>query len=118
MSNSCSLKKSNKIHVRVGDMVCVICGKDKKKRGRVIAVSRSEGKAIVSGVMIISKHVKARKAGDESGIIKTESAIRTCKLQVVCPKCDKSTRIAHSIDENGIKKRICKKCGQELVFNK
>lgn len=107
----------NKLHIKVGDMVAVRCGKDKKKRGRVLAVSRIEKKAIVQGVMIVKKHVKPRKVGDDSGVIETESALYACKLQLVCPSCDKATRVRHKIGENGKKIRVCKKCGKEISSN-
>ena len=104
----------NKVHIKVGDMVSVRCGKDKKKRGRVLAISKREKKAIVQGVMVVSKHVKPRKVGDESGIVKTESALYTCKLQLVCPSCDSATRVGHRINDDGKKIRFCKKCNKEI----
>ena len=63
---------------------------------------------------MVSKHVKPRKAGQEGGIVKTESALYACKVQLVCPHCGKSTRIAHKFMEDGKKKRSCKKCGEVL----
>ena len=104
----------SKVHVKTGDQVVVINGKDRGARGKVMAVSPAEGKVIVEKVNIVKKHVKPRKAGDPSGIIETESAINASKVQVVCPKCDKPTRVAHKIDENGNKTRVCKHCGAEL----
>lgn len=102
-----------KVHVKTGDMVCVLSGKDKGKRGKILAVSRKEGKVMVEGINIVSKHVKPRKAGQEGGIVKTEGALRACKVQLVCSHCDKSTRIAHRID-NGKKDRVCKHCGEKI----
>lgn len=103
---------NNKLHVRTGDTVVILTGKDNGKRGKILATSPKEGKVIVEGVNVVSKHVKPRKAGQQGGIVKTESALYSCKVQLVCPKCDKPTRIAHEFDENGNKKRCCKKCGQ------
>lgn len=103
------------LNIKVGDQVLVRSGKDRKKRGRVLAISIKENKALVSGVMIVSKHVKARKVGDQSGIVRTESAINCCKLQLVCPNCDSPTRVAHRFDENGTKFRVCKKCRKDIV---
>lgn len=103
------------VHVKTGDIVCVLSGKDKKKRGKVLAVSPKERKVMVEGINIVSKHVKPRKAGEDGGIIKTEGAIYACKVQIVCQKCDKPTRIGHKIDDNNGKKcRICKHCGETL----
>ena len=85
---------------------------DRKKSGKVLEVSPKEGKVIVEGMNMVSKHVKPRKAGDPSGIIKAESAIYACKVQVVCPKCKKPTRVGYKVLESGKKERVCKKCGE------
>ena len=102
------------LHIKKGDKVIVISGKDKGVKGEVVEVSVEERKVIVSNANKVKKHVKPRKAGDPSGIIETESAIYASKVQVVCPKCGKATRVGHKIDENGNKSRVCKKCGAEL----
>ncbi|MDR1240375.1 MAG: 50S ribosomal protein L24 [Oscillospiraceae bacterium] len=103
--------KKGRIHVKNGDSVVALCGKDRGKRGKVLAVSPREGKVIVSGVNIVSKHVKPRRAGEEGGILRAESALYSCKVQLVCSHCDRAVRVAHKFDENGKKQRICKKCG-------
>ena len=101
----------NKVHVRTGDEVIVINGKDRGKKGKVLEVSPSEGKVIVEGVNMVSKHVKPRKMGDKGGIVDAESAMYACKAMLVCPKCGKATRVAHKITAEG-KVRLCKKCGE------
>jgi len=114
------LKKNDcvrKCHLRVGDSVLVLCGKDKGKRGKVLALSHRESKAIVSGVMVVSKHVKSKKVDGESGIFKTESAIYSCKLKVVCNNCDCGTRVKYVLND-GKKKRVCKKCDGEISVNR
>jgi len=103
-----------KIHLKTGDKVKVLSGKDKGKEGKVLAVSPKEGKVIVEGINVVAKHVKPRRAGQEGGIFKTEGALYACKLQLVCSHCGKPTRIAHKILEDGKKKRSCKKCGEVL----
>ena len=107
---------SNKVHVKTGDTVIVINGKDRGKTGKVMAVSPSEGKVIVEGVNIVSKHVKPRKMGEAGGIIKAESALYADKVQLVCPKCGRPTRVGHAAKADGKKdkKRICKKCNAEF----
>ena len=105
----------NKVHVRTGDEVIVINGKDRGKKGKVLEVSPSEGKVIVEGVNVVSKHVKPRKMGEQGGIIKAESALYADKVQLICPKCGRPTRVGHII-ENGKKFRVCKKadCGAKF----
>ena len=114
MFTSASKLHSGNIRLKTGDKVVVLSGKDKGKEGKIVAVSPKEGKLIVEGVNIVSKHVKPRRAGEEGGIVKTEGALYACKVQLVCPKCGKATRIAHKIAEDGKKKRSCKKCGEVL----
>ena len=105
----------NNMFVKAGDTVVLLTGDDKYrgKKGKVLAVSPKEGKVIVEGINVVKKHVKPRKAGDPSGIIETEGAIYASKVQVVCPKCGKATRVAHKIAD-GKKSRVCKKCGADL----
>ena len=103
----------NNLHVKTGDNVMIISGKDKGHTGKVLQVSPAEGKVIVEGQNMVTKHVKPRRQGEEGGIMKREAAIAACKVQVVCPKCSKGTRIAHKI-EGGKKTRVCKHCGAEL----
>ena len=101
----------NNVHVKRDDNVVILSGRDKGKQGKVLQVSPSEQKVIVEGCNIVSKHMKSRRMGDPGGIIKAESPIYACKVQLVCPKCKKPTRVGHKIAENGSKERLCKKCG-------
>ena len=105
----------SKVHVKTGDEVIVIQGKDRGKKGKVLQVSPSEGKVIVEGVNIVSKHVKPRKMGEAGGIIKAESALYADKVQLICPKCGQPTRVGRVI-EDGKKFRVCKKasCGAKF----
>ena len=102
---------NNKLHIKTGDTVVVLSGTEK---GKVLAVSPKEGKVIIEKVNLVSKHVKPRKMGDQGGIVEAEGAMYACKVQVVCPRCKKPTRVAHRILEDGTKERICKKCGEAL----
>ena len=101
------------MNIRKDDKVIVLSGKDKGKEGKVLSADPKAGKVIVEGVNVASKHVKPRKQGDQGGIIKIETPIYACKVQVLCPKCGKATRVAHKL-ENGKNVRVCKKCGANL----
>lgn len=105
---------NNKVHVKTGDTVVVLSGKDKGKKGQVMAVSPKEGKVIVEKVNMVSKHVKPKKMGEPGGIIKAEGAMYASKVQIVCPRCKKPTRVGHKVNEDGSKDRICRKCGETL----
>ena len=102
-----------KLHIKKDDTVVVLSGDSKGVRGKVIAASPEEGKVIVEGANIVSKHVKARRQGDKSQILKTEAAMYASKVQLVCPKCDKGVRVHHKIVD-GKKVRVCAKCGAEI----
>lgn len=101
---------SKKVHVRTGDKVVVINGKDRGKEGKVLQVSPSEGKVIVEKVNVATKHVKPRSAKEQGGLVKAEAALYAEKVQLICPKCGRPTRVGHVI-ENGKKFRTCKKPG-------
>jgi len=107
-------KTNNKVHVRRDDTVIVISGDDKGKKGKVVEVSPKEGKVIVSGVNVVSKHAKPRKQGDAGGILKVDGPFYADKVMPYCSKCDKGVRIKHKIDDDGKKIRVCAKCGAEL----
>ena len=89
----------NNLHVKTGDNVMVISGKDKGKTGKVLNM--------------VTKHVKPRRQGEQGGIVKAEGAIYACKVMPVCPKCGKATRVGHSV-KDGKTVRVCRKCGAEL----
>ena len=102
------------MNIKKNDKVIVLSGRDKGKTGEVLSADPKGGKVVVQGVSVATKHQKARKQGQESAIIKVETPIYACKVMVVCPKCNKPTRVAHKVNESGKKVRVCKHCGAEL----
>ena len=100
----------NKLHVRKDDMVVILSGKDKGKKGKVLETSPKEQKLIVEGINMVTKHVKPRRQGEPGGIVKAEGAFYACKAMLVCPSCGKATRVAHKVLADGTKARACKKC--------
>lgn len=104
----------NTLHVKRGDTVVVLSGKDKGKRGKILSAFPKKGTVIVEGIAITAHHTKPRKQGESGGIINKETPIRANKVMRVCPKCDKPTRVAHKIGADGKKVVVCKKCGATL----
>lgn len=104
-----------KMHIKKDDTVVVISGVDKNKKGKVLDVIPSEGKVIVEGVAVATKHTKPRRQGETGGIVKQEAAIDASKVMHVCSKCGKATRIARKVLENGKRVRVCKHCNE--TFN-
>lgn len=101
------------MNIKKGDTVVVLSGKDRGKQGKVMGSVPKTSKVVVEGINMVTCHVKPRKQGETGGIVKREAAIASSKVQVVCPKCSKATRVAHKI-ENGKSVRVCKHCGAEL----
>ena len=101
------------MRIKKGDTVQVLSGNDKGKTGEVLEVIPKLQKVIVKGVNIRKKHVKPRKQGEEGGIIPVECSIHSSKVNVVCPKCNKATRVG--VEKEGKNKvRVCKKCGAKI----
>lgn len=102
------------LSVRKEDTVLVITGKNKGKRGRVISVVPKKDKVIVEGVNVKKKHMKPNKQFQQGGIIDREAPVYTSNVMLVCPKCDKPTRIGNKVLEDGRKLRECKKCKEVM----
>lgn len=104
-----------KMHVKRGDTVQVISGKDKGKEGKIITAIPEKGKVVVEGIAMVKKHQKPRAQGQEGGIIHVEAAIDASNVLRVCSKCGKPARTGVKVLEDGSKVRYCKKCQE--VFN-
>ena len=102
------------MHVKKGDLVVVTTGADKGKKGKVLEAMPKENKVVVEGVNVRTKHVKARKAGEESGLVKGELAINASKVNLYCSKCKQPKRAKNEIKKDGTKVRVCTKCGTEF----
>ena len=96
------------------DTVKVMSGVEKGKSGRVIGIDSGKNRILVEGVRMIKKHMKPSNKYKQGGIIEKEAPIHRSNLMLVCPKCNKPTRIGHTILTNGKKVRRCKKC-QEVT---
>lgn len=101
------------MRIKKGDKVKILSGNDAGKTGEVLDVLPKSSKIVVSGVNVRKKHVKARKQGEESGIISKECAIPSSKANVVCSKCGKATKVGYVVEKDE-KVRVCKKCGAKL----
>ncbi|MBE8951406.1 MAG: 50S ribosomal protein L24 [Quinella sp. 3Q1] len=102
-----------KLHVKKGDTVVVLSGKDKGKQGKIISAMPRAGKVIVEGVNKVKRHSKPSLKVPQGGIITKEMPLHACKVQLICPACNKPTRIGHK-DVNGKNSRVCKKCGEVI----
>ena len=104
----------NSLSVRKDDVVIVLSGKDKGRKGKVLATFPKENKVLVEGINVSKRHSKPRKRTDPGGIIEKECPVYTPKVMRVCPKCQRPTRAAYHLAEDGTKSRVCKKCGDTI----
>ena len=102
------------MEIRRDDTVVVLSGKDKGKQGKVLSADPKGMKVVVAGVNVASRHRKPRSQQEEGGIIKMETPIYVSKVQLVCPKCGKATRVGHTVKADCKRARVCKKCGAEV----
>ena len=110
------------MNVKKGDTVVVLSGKDKGKKGKVQSTMPQEAKVVVEGVNLVTCHTKPRRQGEEGGIVRREAALYASKVQLICPKCSKATRVGNkrvqktvSGKEKMVGVRVCKKCGAEEI---
>jgi large subunit ribosomal protein L24 len=99
-----------KMNIKKGDKVVVISGKDKGVEGSVIAAYPRKGRVTVEKVNVVTKAIHPSQANTQGGLAKMEAPIDVSNVMLVCPSCNKPTRVGHKI-EDGKKSRVCKKCG-------
>ena len=107
------------MHIRKGDQVAVMSGKDRGKKGKVLVVLQDEKKAIVEGVNMIKKHVRADpRKGVQGGVLEREAPVHVSNLLPIDPESGKPTRVGHKfLDGSGGKRRkvrIARRSGAEL----
>lgn len=106
--------KKKSLHVKTGDRVVITAGKDKGKMGNIKKSIPTEGKVVVEGINMITKATKANPAyGIQGGLIKKEAPLDSSNVMLVCPNCEKPTKVKHEV-VNEKKVRVCKKCGEQL----
>ncbi len=103
--------------IKKGDKVEVITGKDVGERGEVISVLPKENRVVVSGVNLAKRHEKARQVGGRqipAQIVEFNAPLHLSNVMLVCPKCDKATRVGYRFTADGRKTRFCKKCDANI----
>ncbi len=104
----------NKLNLKKGDTVVVLSGKDKGKQGKIIQAFPKKSQVIVEDVNKVKRHTKPSLKAPQGGILPKEMPLDVCKVMLVCPACNKPTRIAHKIVD-GKNLRVCKKCGESIL---
>jgi len=102
------------LRIRKDDMVIVIAGKDKGKKGKVLKVLPSKNRAVVEGVNLVKKHLRRRSEEEKGGIFQIPSPIHLSNLMLFCRSCNRGVRFKTQVLKDGTKVRICKRCGAQL----
>ena len=104
-------KVRTRIRIRKNDLVEVISGRDKGKRGKVLVVLPEKARLLVQGVNFIKRHTKPNPSRQiKGGVVEREASVHASNVQLVCPECGKPTRVGRRLRGDGRKVRICRKC--------
>ena len=103
---------ARKFKLKKEDVVQIMAGKDKGKRGRVLKILREKDRVVIEGANLVKKTKKRRKQSDRGGIVEIEAALHSSNVMIICKKCG-PTRIGYKIDGDA-KTRVCRKCGEAL----
>ncbi len=102
------------MHIAKNDIVEVIAGNDRGKRGKVLRVHPRSQRVVVEGVNFIHRHTKPRSQTDQGGIIEKEAPVHVSNVMLVCSKCNKGVRVRTKILANKKKERVCADCGEMI----
>lgn len=103
----------NSLHVKTGDTVCVISGKDKGKTGKIIKVFPKKGKVVVEGINVVTKNLKPSQTNPQGGVVTKPASMFSCKVMLYDEKAGKATRVGYRV-EDGKKVRYSKVSGEVL----
>jgi large subunit ribosomal protein L24 len=102
------------LHVKKGDKVVVIAGKDKGKKGKILHAFPSTKRVVVEGANMIKKHVRPTQKSPQGGIVERPGSIDASNVQLICPQCDEPARLGATRNEEGKRLRVCRKCEGEI----
>src|SRR5580698_11423817 len=105
----------NRIQIRKGDNVKVMAGRESGKTGRVLSINAKTNRVVVEQVAIVKRHTRPNPQKNiKGGIVEKEAAIHISNVMILCPSCNKHTRIGHKVAADGTKSRVCKRCDATL----
>lgn len=105
---------ASKVHVKKGDTVLVITGKDAGHKGKVLRVLPKEQRVIVEKANIVKRHTRPTRSMPQGGIVEKEAPIHSSNVMLLCSKCSQPTRVGKKVLGDGKRVRVCKRCGEVL----
>ncbi|WP_165171250.1 MULTISPECIES: 50S ribosomal protein L24 [unclassified Adlercreutzia] len=102
------------MHVKKGDTVKILCGKDKGKQGKILRSIPQKQRVVVEGANMMKKAMRPTQANPQGGISTVEAPIHVSNVMLVCPHCNQASRVSKRVNEAGKKVRVCKKCGKDI----
>ena len=108
------MMSKSKMHIKKGDTVLVVSGKEKGKKGKVLRILPGKNRAIVEALNFVTRHERPSQQNPQGGMLQIEAPIHASNLMIVCAKCDKPTRVGRRVLEDGSKARVCKRCSEVM----
>jgi len=102
------------LKIKKNDKVKILQGKDRGKTGKVLRIDNKNSRVFVEGINIIKRHTRQKSQNEPGGIIKKEGPLDMSNVLVVCPNCNKPSRVGFMESKSGQKVRVCKKCGEQM----
>jgi large subunit ribosomal protein L24 len=100
--------------IKRDDMVLVVAGKDRGKQGQVRQVLSDRDRVVVQGVNMIKRHMRPQAMGTQAGIIEKEAPIHISNVRVICKSCNRPARVHFRLRQDGVKVRVCRRCGEDI----
>ncbi len=107
-----------KMHITKGDLVVVISGEEKGKRGKVLRAEPARGRVVVEGINVVKRHRRARQQDEQSQIVEFPAPIPASKVMLIDPKDDRPTRVRRRVDQDGTVERVAVRSGEPIPRNR
>ena len=98
--------------LKKGDVVMVLTGKERGKKGKILRVFPSESRLILEGLNFMKVYLRPSQQNPKGGISQVEGKLHVSNVQLICPRCSKPGRVGHQFLSDGTKQRVCKKCNE------
>ena len=98
--------------LKKGDLVTVLTGKERGKKGKVLRVLSEENRLVIEGLNFVKVYTRPSQQNPKGGIAQVEGKLHRSNVELICPRCSKPTRVGYQFLSDGTKQRVCKKCNE------